>query len=195
MSRYTLISLGKRLVYHEDFSEVLNTLINTHGGARPPFFEIYPEFLILLSNGVSRDIHMRIHEELGKRYQYVKTISTTHTNPIFALIKASKIAAEEDFYYEEGEEHEYYVGFFTPRPGYRDVLLGLNHSLKVISNLIQILLNTGSLILKIDVKGILAVLNKDIVQSLNTLTNIVQVNIGVDYLAIKAIEKAMNIDM
>lgn len=194
MSRYTVILFDNERLFsinnYKDKLSAINTYIKYYEkyGSLP--YEIQSGLILLLSNGLNKEMHRELYNNLNTLIPGIKLVSVTHHNPIYALIKASKIIEYEKFYYEEGEELEYNIGYFTILLTHHDLLTRLANSLKAVSNIIQILINTGSLILSIDTKSVLAALSKNAISSLSTLTNVFHMNMGVDYLASKAVEKA-----
>lgn len=153
---------------------------------------ILPSVFVMLSNGLSKEDHYRLYESINAGYRGIRVISVIHENPIYAIIKASKTMEQVSLYYEEGVEREYYVGYFIPRSISGDVLNNLAHAYSTLYNTTMFLLNSGSLPLKVSTRGVLAVLNKSIVNQLEYMKTRVCVNVGVDYLAVKAIKKAIS---
>lgn len=154
-------------------------------------YDILPGFSLILSNGVKKEKHLELYEQVNARYPGTRIVSVVHENPLYAVMKAFRIMKQTDFYYEEGVEREYYIGYFTPIEDLEDILSGLFHRVNTIYNVTLLLLNSGSLPLEISTTGVLAVLNENITSQLEYIKTRVHLKIGVDYNASKAVEKAL----
>jgi len=154
-------------------------------------YRVLPGALIVLSNGLSKEDHYELYESMNAEYPGIRVVSVVHENPLYALIKASKIMERESLYYEDGVEREYHIGYFTPKSIPNDLLNNLVHAYSTLFNTAMLLLNSGSLPLKVSIRGVLAVLNKFILNQLDYIKARVHVNVGVDYSAREAVKKAI----
>lgn len=194
MSRFTLIISSKGeepwsclTPLHRDLCDYLGK----HVDKNCCFELIYSRLLILLSNGLSRERHCEIFNELNKICSHVSMVSVLHEIPVFALYKASKLSKTYSFFYEEGVEREYLIGYFT-LPSYTEDILGdIARRISVFHNVANLLLNTGSIPLRLDLNGVLAVLNRKSIQHLEYIKSQVVTGIASNLNAARAVEEAI----
>lgn len=153
------------------------------------YYEVLPGVFVVLSNGLSKSDHYKLYEEINAKYPGVRVISVVHESPLYAIIKASKILTQTDFYYEEGIEGDYYVGAFAPLKYSSDIVIDLMLTYSTTLSIAMLLLNSGSLPLEVSINGVIAALNRSSIDRLESLRSRVYMSIGVDRSARRALEK------
>ncbi|MEM1639036.1 MAG: hypothetical protein QXJ69_03030 [Desulfurococcaceae archaeon] len=194
MSRFTLIILGERekssgclISHYRDFRNYIEKIL----GSRCYFQLAHPRILLLLSNGLSKEEHYEIYSKLNEVFPSTSIISVLHEIPIFAIHKASKLSKLHEFFYEEGVEQEYLVGYFSLPANIGDIIGDIARRINIFHGITSLLVNTGSLPLQVDYSGVLAVLNRKSIKHLEYIKSQIHVKIVSSTSAIKAIEEAV----
>jgi GTP cyclohydrolase III len=163
MCRYTVILIEGQSGDREKrgFWSLLEENLRGFTSEEGVFSVLKPNIVIVLSNGISRDKHLEIHKVLSNNSLQVRIASVLHESPVLALIKASRILERSTFYYEEGEEKEYIIGYFSfkPRRG-GGIIDEFTHRRLILYKVLRFLEYTGSLPIEISINNILAVLSK-----------------------------------
>ncbi|MEM4601997.1 MAG: hypothetical protein QW808_03770 [Desulfurococcaceae archaeon] len=195
MSRFTFIAFnGGFEQAANDEPKDLHDRIKQLVAPSYPLYHITRNTYLILSNGLGRELHYNLYSQLSSKYPSVKILvaSITHENPIYTAIKFSKLANKADFYYEEGAEKEYFIGYFTPigKPE-TDIRVDIARRVRIAMEIGLYLLNLGSLPLSLDATGVIAVLNRDSIDQMEALKHHVNISIGVDFSGARAVEKAV----
>lgn len=194
MSRFTLIilckqdSLGNCLTQHR---RDLHGYVEKALGQRCYFQLMRSRILLLLSNGLSKEKHYEIYSKLNEVFPSTSMISVLHYIPMFAIYKASKLSQLREFFYEEGVEQEYVVGYFTLPADIGDLLGDIARRINIFYNIASLLINTGSLPIQLDYNGVLAILNRKSLKHLEYVKSQVRFKVASNIDAIKAIEDAV----
>ncbi|MEM1831799.1 MAG: hypothetical protein QXJ97_09765, partial [Desulfurococcaceae archaeon] len=96
-----------------------------------------------------------------------------------------------EFFYEEGVEQEYLVGYFSLPANIGDIIGDIARRINIFHGITSLLVNTGSLPLQVDYSGVLAVLNRKSIKHLEYIKSQIHVKIVSSTSAIKAIEEAV----
>lgn len=194
MSRFTLIILSKQekssnclTSYYRDFRNYIEKIL----GSGCYFQLVHPRILLLLSNGLSKEKHYEVYSKLNEMFPSTSVISVLHEIPIFAIHKASKLSKLHEFFYEEGVEQEYLIGYFSLPADIGDIIGDIARRINIFHSIASLLVNTGSLPLQIDYSGVLAVLNKKSIKHLEYIKSQIYVKVVSNTNAIKAIEEAV----
>jgi len=160
MPRYT-ITLINSTTSEKERLELVKRVVDYFSENNAYSFTLTPRIIITLSNGINREIHERIHSVISSMHSNIRIASVIHNIPALALNKASRILVSQRFYYEEGVEEEYILGYFKIRElGGYSILDEYTYRKNILYELLNLLEYTGSLPLKIDLNGVLAVLSE-----------------------------------
>lgn len=160
MPRYT-ITLINSTTSEKERLELVKRVVDYFSENNAYSFTLTPRIIITLSNGINREIHERIHSVISSMNSNIRIASVIHNIPALALNKASRILVSQRFYYEEGVEEEYILGYFKIRElGGYGILDEYTYRKNILYELLNLLEYTGSLPLKIDLNSVLAVLSE-----------------------------------
>lgn len=161
MSRYTLITTLQDSL-HEECRETRGELVDavTRSLGNIVAVELDPCLIITLSNGISEEDHSRLFSELSSKHANIRIVSVLHDIPLIALYKAIQFSKKYEYFFERGTENDYLLGLFEHSISATDPVAELIKRLDLLYYVATSLLNTGSLVIHMDLSKLVAVLNK-----------------------------------
>lgn len=179
MSRYTIILIDQSFIgKHGAVSkDILSKTIEKYIVDCCYYTFLTPYLAILLSNGLSEKSHIDLFNELNTIYPGIKLVSVTHEVPMYAVYKALQVVGRTNFYYEQGVEEDYLIGYLVLEHKGADPLEDLVSIVNLLHNALIILLRGGSIPLHICLGGLITTLNKHSIDQLDLLRPYYRVNI------------------
>lgn len=138
-----------------DIAKALSRVIGDHIAV-----ELDSCLILLLSNGISEEVHSKTYSELSSRHEKIRVVSVIHEIPLIALYKALQFSKKQEYFYERGIEKDYLIGVFEHDSPVSDPVVDLASRLDLLYFVASSLINTGSLVIHFDLKRIIAIINR-----------------------------------
>ncbi len=182
-----IIQLQQSIIY-----TMLHQIFRKHGGFVMPIS--YNNFIIL-SNGITRDVHKEIHSFLSEQIPFkIRLVSVIHSYPFTAQLKASSILNETtmSFYYEDGNEDPNIVLFLDVSGFIKALEITFFESyiniMEIYSHMLSIITRYGGLACYLGGSIILGVMPMDTYKSImDVLPDYIRAGIGISMKPRKAV--------